>query len=195
MSISSVKRSLSRFASFSLPPGPHGWSPGETREINCGAILADIPQIPGPNAIFGLFELHHTPPPAAALLANPERRFIESRANPVMARVASGSKVRIGANSEAAKSELSFRSGHCKRSFSEPRLRRHLFKQPRARSSGSVTEVKGAQILGARRKVGRGSRCGSVPSGYLSLPVEQLVDVASRCLRRPARRRCGVPER
>src|ERR1700746_3804260 len=75
MSVSSVKRSLSRFTSFSLPPGPHGWSPGETREINCGSILADAPQIPGPNAIFGLFEVHHTPPPAAALLANPRTTF------------------------------------------------------------------------------------------------------------------------
>src|SRR5438874_6201933 len=43
-----------------LAPGPHAWSPGETRGTNWGAILADIPQIPGLlSAIFRLIEAHH----------------------------------------------------------------------------------------------------------------------------------------
>src|SRR5258707_10631211 len=42
-----------------LAPGPHAWSPGETRDTNWGAILADIPQIPGLlSAIFRLIEAH-----------------------------------------------------------------------------------------------------------------------------------------
>ena len=42
-----------------MAPGPHAWSPGETRDTNCGAILADIPQIPGLlSAIFRLIEAH-----------------------------------------------------------------------------------------------------------------------------------------
>src|SRR5712692_10345652 len=55
VSVSSVKRSRHRFAS----PGPHAWSPGETRDTNWGAILADIPQIPGLlSAIFRLIKAH-----------------------------------------------------------------------------------------------------------------------------------------
>src|SRR6266566_3973206 len=54
MSVSSVKSSRHRFA-----PGPHAWSPGETRDTNWGAILADIPQISRLlSAIFRLIEAH-----------------------------------------------------------------------------------------------------------------------------------------
>src|SRR5437773_5631742 len=42
MSVSSVKSSRHRFA-----PGPHAWRPGETRDTNWGAILADIPRFRG----------------------------------------------------------------------------------------------------------------------------------------------------
>src|ERR1700719_3325530 len=56
VSVSSAKRSH-RFASSRWHP--HAWSPGETRDINWGAILADIPQIPGLlSAIFRLIEAH-----------------------------------------------------------------------------------------------------------------------------------------
>src|SRR3954469_23632686 len=59
VSVSSVKRSRHRFCLVSLAPGPHAWSPGETRDTNWGAILADIPQIPGLlSAIFRLIEAH-----------------------------------------------------------------------------------------------------------------------------------------
>src|SRR6266478_9583416 len=62
VSVSSVKRSRHRFASSRWhpeAPGPHAWSPGETRDTNWGAILADIPQIPGLlSAIFRLIEAH-----------------------------------------------------------------------------------------------------------------------------------------
>src|SRR6266487_254032 len=55
MSVSSVKHSRHRFASSR----PHAWSPGETRDTNWGAILGDIPQIPGLlSAIFRLIEAH-----------------------------------------------------------------------------------------------------------------------------------------
>src|ERR1700739_4845707 len=47
------------FCLVSLAPGPHAWSPGETRDTNWGAILAEIPQIPGLlSAIFRLIEAH-----------------------------------------------------------------------------------------------------------------------------------------
>src|ERR1700738_4799982 len=59
VSVSSVKRSRHRFASSRWHPGPHAWSPGETRDTNWGAILVDIPQIPGLlSAIFRLIEAH-----------------------------------------------------------------------------------------------------------------------------------------
>src|ERR1700724_2652000 len=59
VSVSSVKRSRHPFCLLSLAPGPHAWSPGETRDTNWGAILADIPQIPGLlSAIFRLIEAH-----------------------------------------------------------------------------------------------------------------------------------------
>src|ERR1700739_2824099 len=35
------------FCLVSLAPGPHAWSPGETRDTNWEAILADVSQIPG----------------------------------------------------------------------------------------------------------------------------------------------------
>src|SRR6266487_469227 len=55
MSVSSVKHSRHRFASSR----PHAWSPGETRDTNWGAVLGDIPQIPGLlSAIFRLIEAH-----------------------------------------------------------------------------------------------------------------------------------------
>ena len=42
-----------------MAPGPHAWSPGETRDTNWGAILGDIPQISGLlSAIFRLIEAH-----------------------------------------------------------------------------------------------------------------------------------------
>src|SRR5204863_4268241 len=54
MSVSSVKSSRHRFA-----PGPHAWRPGETRDTNWGAILADIPQISRLlSAIFRLIQAH-----------------------------------------------------------------------------------------------------------------------------------------
>src|SRR5687768_6400765 len=56
VSVSSVTRSGYL---VSLAPGPHAWSPGETRDINRGAILGDLPQIPGLlRAIFRLIEAH-----------------------------------------------------------------------------------------------------------------------------------------
>src|SRR5215212_6621237 len=56
MSVSSVTRSG---CLISLEPGPHAWRPGEASDINRGAILGDIPQIPGPlRAIFRLIEAH-----------------------------------------------------------------------------------------------------------------------------------------
>src|SRR5947208_14891271 len=59
VSVSSVKRSRHRFCLVSLAPGPHAWSPGETRDTNWGAILADIPQISRLlSAIFRLIEAH-----------------------------------------------------------------------------------------------------------------------------------------
>src|SRR3954449_202598 len=55
-SVSSVMRS-GRL--ISLEPGPHTWRPGETSDTNRGAILGDIPQIPGLlRAIFRLIEAH-----------------------------------------------------------------------------------------------------------------------------------------
>src|SRR5215203_2658855 len=68
MSVSSVKSSRHRLA-----PGPHAWSPGETRDTNWGAILGDIPQIPGLlSAIFRLIEAHRNEIPAqpASFAAN-----------------------------------------------------------------------------------------------------------------------------
>src|SRR3954451_4983706 len=56
MSISSVTRSG---CLISLEPGPHACRPGETSDTNRGAILGDIPQIPGLlRAIFRLIEAH-----------------------------------------------------------------------------------------------------------------------------------------
>src|SRR4051794_5659774 len=56
VSVSSVTRSG---CLISLESGPHAWRPGETSDTNRGAILGDIPQIPGLfRAIFRLIEAH-----------------------------------------------------------------------------------------------------------------------------------------
>src|SRR5438045_352839 len=59
MSVSSVERSRHPFASSCWHPVRTPGKPGETRDTNWGAILADIPQIPGLlSAIFRLIEAH-----------------------------------------------------------------------------------------------------------------------------------------
>src|ERR1700757_1470235 len=59
VSVSSVKRSRHRFASSRWHPVLTPGAPGERRDTNWGAILADIPQIPGLlSAIFRLIEAH-----------------------------------------------------------------------------------------------------------------------------------------
>src|SRR3954471_22480212 len=56
VSLSSVTRSG---CLISLEPGSHAWRPGETSDTTRGAILGDIPQIPGLlKAIFRLIEAH-----------------------------------------------------------------------------------------------------------------------------------------
>src|SRR5260370_20315605 len=59
VSVSSVKRSRHRFAASRWQPVLTPGTQVETRDANWGAILADIPQIPGPlSAIFRLIEAH-----------------------------------------------------------------------------------------------------------------------------------------
>src|SRR5260370_26179424 len=59
VSVSSVKRSRHRFAASRWQPVLTPGTQVETRDTNWGAILADIPQIPGLlSAIFRLIEAH-----------------------------------------------------------------------------------------------------------------------------------------
>src|SRR2546421_10220296 len=59
VSVSSVKRSRHRFASSRWHPVLTPGAQERTRDTNWGAILADIPQIPGLlSAIFRLIEAH-----------------------------------------------------------------------------------------------------------------------------------------